>query len=48
VNLEDLYEFCDKWWLETDSLKTLGVDLDNDGTINFYEFSIFAQNWSTQ
>jgi hypothetical protein len=48
VNIYDLHEFCQNWWLENDSIKTLGVDLDNDGTINFYEFSVFAQNWSTQ
>jgi xyloglucan-specific exo-beta-1,4-glucanase len=48
VNIFDLHEFCENWWLENDSIKTLGVDLDNDGIITFYEYASFAQNWSGQ
>jgi hypothetical protein len=45
VNIYDLSEFCETWWLENDCNKTLGVDLNNDCIINFYEYSFFAQNW---
>jgi hypothetical protein len=45
VNINDLAEFCETWWLENDCNKTLGVDLNNDCIINFYEYSFFAQNW---
>ena len=48
VNIYDLSEFCETWWLENDCNKTLGVDLNNDCIINFYEYSFFAQNWSAQ
>jgi len=48
VDIYDLYEFCDTWWLNKDSSQNIGIDLNNDGLINFYEYSVFAQNWSTQ
>jgi len=45
VNLYDLSEFCEIWWLENDCNVTIGLDLNNDCIINFYEFSFLAQNW---
>ena len=48
VNIYDLAEFCNTWWLENDCNKTAGIDLNGDCIINFYEFSFFAKNWSIQ
>jgi len=45
VDMNDLSEFCKIWWLENDCNGTVGVDLNGDCIINFYEYSFFAQNW---
>ena len=45
VNIYDLAEFCETWWLENDCNKTAEVDLNGDCIINFYEYAFFAQNW---
>jgi alpha-L-fucosidase len=44
VNTDDLPEFFDLW-LVNDCNETAGLDLKGDCTINFYEFSLLAQNW---
>jgi hypothetical protein len=45
VNVHDLHEFCEIWWLENDCNKTTGLDKNGDCIINAYEFSFFARNW---
>ncbi|MGA1979415.1 MAG: hypothetical protein ABSG99_02465 [Sedimentisphaerales bacterium] len=45
VDVNDLHEFCETWWLAGDCNDTIGVDLNGDCTINFYEYAFFAQNW---
>jgi len=45
VDVNDLSEFCEIWWLENDCNVTIGLDLNNDCIINFYEFSFLARNW---
>ena len=44
VDMDDLYEFS-LIWLETDCVSYKMLDLNDDCLINFYEFSLFAQNW---
>ena len=44
VEMNDLDYFC-QLWLVDDCNLTLGVDLDDDCMINFYEFSVLAENW---
>jgi hypothetical protein len=36
---------CQTWWLEDDCNETAELDLKSDCIINFYEFSLFAQDW---
>lgn len=48
VNIYDLSEFCEIWWLEDGCNGTGGLDLNGDCIINFYEYSFFAQNWSEE
>ncbi|MBA7703628.1 hypothetical protein ES703_112418 [subsurface metagenome] len=45
VDIYDLSEFCEIWWLESDCNETAELDLNDDCVINFYEYSFFAQNW---
>jgi hypothetical protein len=45
VNLYDLSEFCEIWWLENDCNDIAELDLNDDCIINFYEFSALAKNW---
>ncbi len=45
VDINDLSEFCQIWWLEDDCNETAELDLNDDCIINFYEFSTLAQNW---
>jgi polygalacturonase len=45
VNLKDLFEFSTLWLAEDCNLTTLGIDLNSDCSVNFYEFSVFANNW---
>ena len=45
VDINDLAEFCETWWLESGCDKTAEMDLNGDCIINFYEYSFFAQNW---
>jgi len=44
VDMNDLSEFCEIYWLVTDCNNT-ELELNGDCLINFYEFSFFAQNW---
>jgi hypothetical protein len=45
VDMDDLSEFCEVWWLANDCNETAELDLNGDCIINFYEYSFFAQNW---
>jgi photosystem II stability/assembly factor-like uncharacterized protein len=45
VDINDLHEFCEVWWLVNDCDETAGLDLNDDCIINFYEYAFFAQNW---
>ncbi len=44
VGLTDLPGFF-HFWVLNDCDETDGVDLDEDCTVNFYEFAILAENW---
>jgi fibronectin type 3 domain-containing protein len=44
VEMDDL-AYLSELWLVDDCQETIGVDLDDDCTVNFYEFSAFAENW---
>ena len=44
VELDDLSAFCG-FWPVNDCDETVGVDLDEDCTVNFREFSVLAGNW---
>jgi hypothetical protein len=44
VEIADLADFLD-YWLEDDCNETAGLDLDDNCIVNFYEFSVLADNW---
>jgi pectate lyase len=44
VEMNDLPDFV-ALWLVDDCNETAGVDLDEDCIVNFYEFSVLADNW---
>jgi oligosaccharide reducing-end xylanase len=44
VDINDLSAFFG-FWMVNDCSKTAGVDLDEDCTVNFYEFAVLAENW---
>jgi pectate lyase len=44
VEMNDLPDFLD-FWLVDDCDETSGLDLDDDCIVNFYEFSVLAENW---
>ncbi|MGA2322458.1 MAG: polysaccharide deacetylase family protein [Sedimentisphaerales bacterium] len=44
VEMNDLSPFF-KFWLVNDCNGTVGVDLDEDCTVNFSEFAVLAENW---
>jgi pectate lyase len=44
VEIADLADFLD-YWLEDDCDETAGLDLDDNCIVNFYEFSVLADNW---
>ena len=44
VEIADLPDFLD-YWLEDDCYETAGLDLDDNCIVNFYEFSVLAENW---
>ncbi len=44
VAMNDLPDFLD-FWLIDDCYETAGMDLDNNCIVNFYEFSVLAENW---
>jgi pectate lyase len=44
VEIADLADFLDLW-LESDCGLTAGIDLDDNCIVNFYEFSVLAENW---
>ncbi len=44
VEMNDLPDFLD-FWLVDDCDETYGLDLNGDCIVNFYEFSVLAQNW---
>ncbi len=44
VDMNDLPEFVESW-LQDGCIETAELDLNGDCIINFYEFSVLAQNW---
>jgi hypothetical protein len=42
--MDDLPDFLD-FWLVDDCNETYWLDLDGNCIVNFYEFSVLAQNW---
>jgi oligosaccharide reducing-end xylanase len=44
VEMSDLSHFF-KFWVANDCNGTVGVDLDEDCTVNFFEFTVLAGNW---
>jgi fibronectin type 3 domain-containing protein len=44
VEMNDLSNLPD-FWLESDCGLTAGIDLDGNCRVNFYEFSVLAENW---
>ncbi|MBN1788387.1 MAG: hypothetical protein JW806_08330 [Sedimentisphaerales bacterium] len=44
VEINDLPDLLD-FWLEDDCNTTDGLDLDDNCIVNFYEFSVLANNW---
>jgi len=44
VEMNDLPDFLD-FWLADDCDETYWLDLDDNCIVNFYEFSVLAQNW---
>jgi hypothetical protein len=44
VEMDDLPDFLD-FWLVDDCNETYWLDLDGNCIVNFYEFSVLAQNW---
>lgn len=44
VDMNDLPSFF-SFWVADDCNGTVGVDLDEDCIVNFYEFAVLAQNW---
>lgn len=44
VEANDLGDFLD-FWLVNDCNQTADVDLNEDCTVNFYEFAVLAENW---
>jgi hypothetical protein len=47
VDMNDLSIFC-SYWLVDDCDETVGVDLNGDCLVNFYEYAFFARNWLLQ
>jgi hypothetical protein len=47
VNIEDLDYFVQRWLLGdcASSNNCDGTDMNTDGTVNFIDFALFAQNW---
>jgi GH35 family endo-1,4-beta-xylanase len=46
VDVNDLSEFCKVWLVpDCDNNTILELDLNGDCVIDFYEYSLFAQNW---
>ena len=44
VEINDLPDFSDLWLVD-DCNETVGVNLDGNCIVNFYEFSVLAENW---
>jgi peptidoglycan-N-acetylglucosamine deacetylase len=44
VDLNDLPVFF-HYWLASDCNETIGVDVDEDCIVNFYEFAVLGENW---
>jgi GH35 family endo-1,4-beta-xylanase len=44
VDTNDLADFTELW-LQSDCQQTSALDLDGDCIVNFYEFSVMAENW---
>ena len=42
IDFDDLADFCDEWLNEGDGL---AADLNNSGTVDGIDFSMFAKNW---
>jgi exo-poly-alpha-galacturonosidase len=45
VEMNDLRLFAALWLVDDCNLTTEGIDLNSDCSVNFYEFSQFANNW---
>jgi pectate lyase len=45
VDMKDLEQFVDSYWLNEDIEQIADADYDGDGNVNFYEFALLAQNW---
>ncbi len=44
VEMDDLYIFA-SYWLDSNCSETVGVDVDGDCLVNFYEYAFLANNW---
>lgn len=44
VNMKDLKQFTE-YWLLTDCNEMADADYNGDCKVNFYEFSLLAENW---
>ncbi len=45
VDMNDLKQFAEDYWLVNDSNQIADADYDGDGIVNFYEFALLAGNW---
>ena len=45
VDMYDLKQFVEEYWLVDDCEQTADADYDGDCTVDFYEFALLAQNW---
>jgi pectate lyase len=45
VDMKDLKQFVDSYWLNEDIEQIADADYNGDGIVNFYEFALLAGNW---
>ena len=45
VNMEDLKQFVEEYWLVNDPEQIADADYYDDGIVNFREFALLAKNW---
>jgi len=48
VDVNDLKQFAEDYWLVEDEEQIANADYNGDGIVNFYEFSLLAENWLEQ